>query len=130
MMIYRVEHNEVIDSRSGWAVGPYCVASIGNEMDPGTREALAEMSDELCSDHCDSSHPLPSSDFRLDPRDRVVGMPALDSLMRWFEGWWGELHYQGFVVGVYETDTFDFETGGQVVFAPMNANLVAVLPMG
>jgi len=127
MLVYRVEHTTLANSRSGLPMGPYCA--------DGAEEAeeweVLQLSEEINECHtADDYHPIPRMEGWEAPDDMIYGFFTEEDARWWFMDFAQDMHRVGFALRVYAVPESDVLHGkSHLAFDPQNSVLVDSLSL-
>lgn len=119
MIVYRVEHEEVKDPRTGGFAGPMSTSAFA-EKPFEFRERFYNAQNSVCRVMNNGDHPTPYADRLLNvilPTE-VCGVDSPDAVAYWFGAALWELLLVGFTVRKYEVPDCSARRGehGQILF--------------
>lgn len=132
MIVYRVEHKDVVDPETGHAAGPFRSTSFYTAWDCDHKRlnAYIRAQEDLYVHILNGYYPTPWADPTLNTisPNEVCGFDSEDAFRDWFGATWPEFEAVGFRLAKYEVPAKDARRGlaGQVLFKFKNAEPVEV----
>lgn len=125
MLVYRLEHRNLINQDSGMPCGPY---NVRRAMGWRERNAYGQVLAELCDYSFNAAHLPPDADPLLVTihQNEVCGFVDLPSALQWFGPFVARLERFGFHLTCYNVPDDYVRTGlnGQCVFSVRHAHRV------